>query len=184
MATALFIVAVSMWHMTSLDGNVDFGFFAWARVFQMMSLPFLFIPINTVSYDGLPGEKTNQASALINVARNLGGSIGVSLANTLLVQRAQFHQARLAEHIIPSSLNYQTGLQRVINGFIAEGDTPAQAQHHAVGWIGQLIETQSTLMSYIDVFYASALFALCMIPVALLLRPVKRRGGQAPAMGH
>jgi DHA2 family multidrug resistance protein len=184
MAAAMFIVAVAMWHMTSLEADVDFGFFAWARVFQMIALPFLFIPINTVSYDGLPGEKTNQASALINVARNLGGSIGVSLANTLLAQRAQFHQVRLSEHIIPSSPSYQNTLHQVINGFIAEGSSPLAAQQHAIGFIGQLVQTQATLMSYIDVFYASALFALCMIPVALLLRPVKRQAGAAPAMGH
>jgi MFS family permease len=59
---------------------------AWVRLYQTVGLPFLFIPINTVAYDGLPPAKTNQASALMNVARNLGGSIGISLANVALVR--------------------------------------------------------------------------------------------------
>lgn len=46
----------------------------WLRVFQMIGLPFLFLPITTASYAGLPPDKTGQAAALINVARNIGGS--------------------------------------------------------------------------------------------------------------
>ena len=56
----------------------------------------------TASYEGFPPEKTNQASALVNVARSLGGSMGVALAQTILAQRQQFHQSRLIEHIAPS----------------------------------------------------------------------------------
>jgi DHA2 family multidrug resistance protein len=68
---------------------------------------FLFVPINTVAYSELRPESTGQASSLINVARNLGGSIGISLANTELMQRAKFHQSRLVETAIPSSSSYQ-----------------------------------------------------------------------------
>ena len=56
-----------MWHMTALAPNADFSFFAWARIYQTIGLPFLFIPISTASYAGLAPEQTNQASALINV---------------------------------------------------------------------------------------------------------------------
>ena len=96
-------IALSMWYSTSLTPDASFDYFAWVRVYQTVGLPFLFIPINTVAYDGLPANKTNQASALMNVARNLGGSIGISLANVVLTQRTQFHQSRLAENTMPSS---------------------------------------------------------------------------------
>ena len=76
-------------------------------------MPFLFIPINTVAYDGLPANKTNQGSALMNVARNLGGSIGISLANVVLTQRSQMHQARLVENTIPSSPVFQSTLNKI-----------------------------------------------------------------------
>src|SRR6516164_3871127 len=90
MTFGLIGIALSMWYSTTLTPNASFDYFAWVRIFQMIGLPFLFIPINTVAYDGLPPDKTNQASALMNVARNLGGSIGISLANVALVQREQF----------------------------------------------------------------------------------------------
>ena len=100
MVLGLLGIALSMWYSTSLTPDASFDYFAWVRVYQTVALPFLFIPINTVAYDGLPPNKTNQASALMNVARNLGGSIGISLANVILTQRTQFHQSRLAENTI------------------------------------------------------------------------------------
>ncbi|HUD88402.1 MAG TPA: DHA2 family efflux MFS transporter permease subunit, partial [Xanthobacteraceae bacterium] len=78
-------IMLSMWYSTSLTPDASFDYFAWIRVYQTIGLPFLFIPINTVAYDGLPANKTNQGSALMNVARNLGGSIGISVANVVLI---------------------------------------------------------------------------------------------------
>ena len=67
-----------MWHLTSLNGDVGFTWFAWARVYISIGLPFIFLSITTACYDGLRPNQTNQASGLINVARNLGGSIFIS----------------------------------------------------------------------------------------------------------
>ncbi|HLY66317.1 MAG TPA: DHA2 family efflux MFS transporter permease subunit, partial [Chloroflexota bacterium] len=78
MAAGMLLLAFSMWHLTSLQPQASFGYFATARIYQMIGIPFLFVPITTLSYADLPPEQTNQASALINVARNLGGSIGIS----------------------------------------------------------------------------------------------------------
>jgi DHA2 family multidrug resistance protein len=172
------VVAVAMWHLTALSPNADFGFFAWARIYQMIGLPFLFIPITTVSYSGLPPDKTSQASALINVARNLGGSIGVSTANTLLLQRAQFHQARLVDHVVPTSPAYRHTLDQVTQYFAGQGTSPAAAQHSAIGWIAQVIGNQSTLLGYIDVFWSFALFAAVTVPIALLLARIDLGRGQ------
>ncbi|WP_343714868.1 DHA2 family efflux MFS transporter permease subunit [Inquilinus sp.] len=173
------VVALAMWHFTSLSPDADFSYFAWSRVFQMVGLPFLFLPITTASYADLPPEKTGQASALINVARNLGGSIGVSLSTTLLARNAQVHQSYLAGHASPSDLGYQQGLDQATAHFLAQGAGQAAAQQQAFGWIGQLVQDQATLLSYIDVFQALAILALLMVPVALLLR----RGRSGAAAG-
>lgn len=172
-AAGTFIIALAMWHMTSLDANATFGFFSWARIYQMVGLPFLFIPINTAAYADLPPQKTNQASALINVARNLGGSFGISLANTELAQRTQFHHARLVEQIFPSSLTYHHAISQVTQYFLSKGVSPATAQQYAFGWIAQTVASQSTLLAYIDVFWIAGVFAIIMVPLILLfLRPV------------
>ncbi|MFC7400240.1 DHA2 family efflux MFS transporter permease subunit [Chelatococcus sp. GCM10030263] len=175
------IVAAAMWHLTSLSPEADFAYFAWARVFQMIGLPFLFIPITTASYAGLPPDKSSEAAALINVARNLGGSIGISMATTVLAQRSQFHQSRLVENVAPSSLNYQQAMQHITGYFTGQGATDAVASQQATGWIGQLVTTQSTLIAYTDVFAGLAIVALCVAPLALILRRVEG-GSASPAV--
>ena len=121
-AFGLTVIALSMWVATSLDGDITFAQAAWARVLTAAGLPFLFIPITTVSYSGLPPGSTNQAAGLINVARNLGGSIGVALTQALEQQREQFHHSRLVEHVIPSDVQYQEALRRVTEYFTAQSD--------------------------------------------------------------
>jgi DHA2 family multidrug resistance protein len=169
-----------MWHLTSLFPDASFSFFAWSRVWQVFALPFLFIPINTVAYSGLPPDKTGEASALINVARNLGGSIGVSLTTTELAQRTQFHQARLVEHAITSDLSFQQEIAQVTQYFVDQGSPLWNAKMQAIAWLGQVVAQQSTLLAYMDVFWLSGVFALLMIPIALSLRQVEL--GAQPAV--
>src|SRR5271165_6719111 len=93
------VVAYGMYMLTSLSATSTFDYFALSRMVLGVGLPFIFIPITVASYDGIAAGKTDQASALINLARNFGGSIGVSLSQTVLAQREQFHQSRLGEHV-------------------------------------------------------------------------------------
>jgi len=177
-------VALSMWYSTSLTPDASFDYFGWLRVYQMVGLPFLFIPINAVAYDGLPPDKTNQASALMNIARNLGGSIGISAANVVLTQRTQFHQARLVENTIPSSQAYQSTLSQMSKYFIAHGASASDAAAQAIRTIGQMVRTQATILAYIDVFHVCAIVAALMIPLVLIVvRRVHLHGGHA-AIGH
>ncbi len=142
----------------------------------MIGLPFLFIPINTAAYAGLPPGKTNQASALINVARNLGGSIGISLANTEIAQQSQVHQSYLVGHVTQASIAYHETAQRAVQHFVAHGESALRAQQLATGWIGRVVAQQAALLAYIDVFWSAAAFAAVMVPLALLLlRPVDTR---------
>jgi DHA2 family multidrug resistance protein len=72
----------------------------------------IFVSINTASYHGIPPDKTDQASALINAARNTGGSIGIPLASNVLAHREPFHQSRLVESVIPSVSSIRTRCAR------------------------------------------------------------------------
>ena len=121
------------------------------------------------------------ASALINAARNTGGSIGVSLASNVLARREQFHQSRLAEQVIPSSPPYQHTLQQATQYLLAQGSSLAQAQSQAFAWIGQQLQAQASYLAYADVFWVLTLLALLAVPLALSLRKVKLGGGAAIA---
>jgi DHA2 family multidrug resistance protein len=181
-AIGMAAIALSMWYSTNLVPDASFGYFAIIRIFQVIGLPFLFIPVNTIAYDGLAANKSSEGSALINVARNLGGSVGVSLANTELLQRSQFHQSRLVENTNPASPVFQSTVNHMTQYFTQQGAPPAEAQSLAYGYIGQLISGQASLMAYIDVFHTWAIFAALLVPVVLLLIRRVSGGGRATAM--
>ncbi len=181
-ATGAIIVALSMYILTNVESDLGFWFFAKSRIIIGIGLPLIFIPITAASYDGVPPEKTDQASALLNAARNTGGSIGVSLASNVLAHREQFHQSRLAEHAIPSGIAYQDTLQQVTHYFVSQGSSLVQAQKQAFAWIGQQVQMQASLLAYVDVFWTLMLISLAAVPLALLLRKVKL--GAAAPMGH
>ena len=184
MAGALLWIGLAMWRFTSLAPQADFWWFGWARAIQMAALPFLFLTITSYSYVGLPPGKSGQASALINVARNLGGSIGVSLSQTLLARREQFHQARLVENVSSTSLAYQQTLKAATAYFMQHGYSMADAQRRAIAWIGQTVQGQAALLSYVDIFAALGLFALLLVPAAFLLQRVDLGAPKQAAAGH
>ncbi len=153
-AVALLIESLALFHLSGINTQIDFGHAAWARVFQAAGLPFLFVPITTASYSGIPEGKSGNASALINVMRNLGGSVGISFGVFLLDRRGQFHHSRLAESINPFS-------------------PAAEAwKNLSLPAVNGLVVEQATLWSYIDILRLLAWVALALIPVTLLLRKV------------
>lgn len=91
-ATGFLVLAVSFIHMTNLILEIDFTTLVIWRACQVAGAAFLFVPINTIAYTDMPPDATNQVSALVNLMRNMGGSIGISAATTVLERRQQVHQ--------------------------------------------------------------------------------------------
>jgi DHA2 family multidrug resistance protein len=149
----------SMLAASHLDLSISFWSISTARISQVVWLPFLFIPISAVSYVGLPPTRSNEGSALINLMRNLGGSVGVSFVTTMLEERTQFHHARLAEHIT------------AYNGY--GWKTPLAS-------IDSMVQAQAAVMSYLDIFWLLGLLALVVAPIVLFLPRVSK----GVAMGH
>ena len=176
------IIALSMYEMTNVYGDLGFWYMARSRMLLGVGLPLIFVPIMTASYDGIAQSKTDQASALINAARNTGGSIGVSIVSNVLTHREQFHQSRLVEQVLPSSVQYQDTLHQVTNYFVAQGNSLLQAQQQAIQWIGQQVQAQASFLAYMDAFWVLMLISLAAVPLALTLRKVKLDG--AVHVGH
>jgi MFS transporter, DHA2 family, multidrug resistance protein len=176
------VIALSMYEMTNVYGDLGFWFMAHLRMLYGVGLPMIFVPIMTASFDGIEPSKTDQASAIINAARNTGGSIGVSIVSNVLTHREQFHQNRLVEQVIPSSTTYQNTLQQITTYFTAHGSSLAQAHDQAIQWIGQQVQAQASFLGYMDAFWVLMLISLSAVPLALSLRKVKLGG--SVHMGH
>ena len=174
------IIALSMYNLTSIYGDVGFWYLAHSRMLLGVGLPLIFLSITAASYEGISPDKVDQASALVNVARNIGGSLGIALSSNVLAHRGQFHQSRLVEHAVPSDAAYQETLRQAIDYFASHGSLALQAQKQAIAWIGQQVATQASLLAFIDVFWTLMAISLVAAALALTLRKVTL-GGYAPA---
>ena len=178
-AFGMMIEGLALFYMTHFDTQVNFGTLALARAIQAAGLAFLFVPINVAAYIGLPKGKSNNASALINLARNLGGSFGVSLTNTMLYRRSQFHQSRLLSNETFTNTAYQAALRNITHNLIRQGANPALAARRAVAVLYDSVGRQATMLSYIDVFKALGITAFLMIGLVVFLKRLSRQ-----EMGH
>ena len=174
--TGAIFCALSMYVLTNAYAELGFWFMARSRMLLGVGLPLIFVPIMAASYDGIPPSKTDQASALINAARNIGGSMGVAIVSNVLTRREQFHQSRLVEQVIPSSTQYQHTLQQITGFFAGQGSSLAQAHDQAIEWIGQQVQTQAAFLAYMDAFWVLMLISLSAALLALTLRKIKLGG--------
>jgi DHA2 family multidrug resistance protein len=172
-AFGLVLLATSMFSMAHrFDLDVDFRTMMWARVFQSVSLAFLFIPINTAAYSYLPREKNNVASGLINLFRNIGASVGISFVTTMLARRSQFHQSILAARATDYSSQFHAAIQGARQLYMSAGAVTAQQQSY--GQLYGSILRQATMIAYLDNFWMLGVSALVVIPfVFLMKRPPK-----------
>jgi len=184
MGAALIVEAAALWNMTRFSLDMSFMTAAMARVWQAIGIPFLFVPLTTAAFVGLRPQRTNQASAMLNVGRNLGGTIGISLVQSLLAQRSQIHQSRLVEGLDPLNLNYTDTLRTMTQTLMEQGLSAAEAAEVAVGQIYQMVLQQASMMAFIDCFWALMVFVALVFPTVLLLKrsPVDRSPAPVPAV--
>jgi MFS transporter, DHA2 family, multidrug resistance protein len=151
------------------------------RIFQALSLAFLFVPINTVAYLGVPQNQNNQVSGLLNLARNIGGSVGISFVTTMIVRRAQAHQNYLVDNAYASSPLLKERLDALQSAAGTVGSP--QGLQHAYAELYQTIVQQAQVLSYVDIIRNFAWLTLFLIPIILLVLK-KNRPGQGPLAAH
>ncbi|MFY9905667.1 MAG: DHA2 family efflux MFS transporter permease subunit [Terriglobales bacterium] len=178
MLFGLSMLSFSLFHMTSFDLGVDFRTMTMARVYQALGLAFLFVPINTAAYSGLPRDKNNAASGLMNLARNIGGSVGISFVATGLARRAQVHQGQLVETLNPANPRFQSALRNMTNVFSGSGPGSGgtSAQQHAYAMLQGNVIRQATMLAYIDNFWVLGIVIACLIPCVFLIKKAKAAG--------
>jgi DHA2 family multidrug resistance protein len=117
----------------------------------------------------------------MNVARNLGGTIGISSAQTMLAQRQQVHQAHMVETLSPLNPNYAGGIAQLTHALIAHGQPKIQAGQEAVAMLYRTAGQQAQMLSYIDVFHTLMLVVFGAIPLLLLMQGPNARAKDAVA---
>ena len=176
------VALLAMHQYLSLDAS--FKTIMWLRIFQSISLAFLFIPINTIAYNNIPRSQNNDVSGLSNLARNIGGSVGTSFVATMLSRRAQNHQTALAQHLTAGDNRFQLRIDGLAS-FLQNSAGPGSGNHAdamaaANGNIYNMMHNQAQMLAYLDIIAVLAVFCLAMVPLAWIV-PKPKGGTDAPA---
>jgi DHA2 family multidrug resistance protein len=170
-------LALSLFHMATFNLQVDFRTAVVARVYQSAGMAFLFVPINVMAFYFVPKEKINNATGIINLARNIGGSVGIAGVVTMLARRAQFHQAVLVSHMTPLDSAYQAMLSGAKQMLVGQGSDPVQAAHQAQGLAYGLLMRHAAMLAFLDDFWLMAVATLGVVPFMFLMKKVRPHRG-------
>ena len=174
------VSAIALFVMAGWDLNIDYGHAVRARMLQSFGLAFLFIPINVAAFAYVPKEKTNMGTGIINLARNIGASVGIATVTTMLQRRGQAHQARLVDHVN----TWNPALTQITNGntarLISYGSSASHASLQAKGIVYNLVQGQSAMLAFVDNFKMLGLVFFAVIPILLLMRKPRVPAGGVP----
>ena len=173
----LLITAAALWNLTGMNLQVAYRDLAWARVYQAMGLAFLFVPVNTAAYTGIPPGKTNNVSALMNLGRNLGGSFGIAILSTILARRAQFHTNTLGYYTTDYNPNFNEYLSRTTQYLQQQGSSAIEAAEQAKALAFATVQKQATMLAFLDAYYFLMILVICTIPLIFLLKKNNPGGG-------
>ena len=176
------LLTFGIWRIGNLNLNISFWDATSWRVVMVLGIPFLFVPITVMSYVGVPQEKNNEVSGLTALARNIGGSLGISFISTMLVRRAQVHQQFLAAHIYPASPRYHM-FQNALSGMMqTRGYSPSGAAAASAARIYNMMVQQARTLAYVDTVHSLVILTACLIPIGYLMKKPRFRPRQAQPM--
>ncbi len=172
--------AYMLHRLTIIYLQVDFHTVMYLRMAQVVFMPFIFIPISTLNYVGVPREKNNQVSGLSNFARNLGGSIGTSLLSTFLARQNQIHQSNLTAHTSQGDTNFAQWMNGMKAVFRAQGFDAKTASDKAMALGYRTVQAQANALSFESAFWIMSLVVACLAPLPFIMRRPKQ-GERQPA---
>jgi MFS transporter, DHA2 family, multidrug resistance protein len=174
--------SLGLYHMaTHLSLTMDFGTAAMLRTYQVAGLAFIFIPSNVLCYAGIPREKNNQVSSMMNFVRNIGGSIGIAVVSTMVTRTTQTRQVYLSANMQNGNPRFRAMVEGMSATLRSEGVSAVQASHQAYIRIAMMMEQQASALAFRDVVSILAIVVICLVPVAFIMkRPPKATLGEAP----
>jgi MFS transporter, DHA2 family, multidrug resistance protein len=183
MSFGFLATSLGLYHMaTHLSLGMDFRTASLLRVYQVAGLAFIFIPSNVLCYQGIPREKNNQVSSMMNFVRNIGGSIGIALVSTMLTRSTQRRQNYLAANLQNGNPVFRQRLEGITSALHNQGLSVAQAAHAAYARIGLMLDQQASAIAFKDVVATLAIVVTLLIPLPFLMEKDKR--GNAPPPVH
>ncbi|HEY4743169.1 MAG TPA: DHA2 family efflux MFS transporter permease subunit, partial [Desulfuromonadaceae bacterium] len=178
----LLIGAASMFIMQGLNLEGAFWNYTWPRIVLGFGLAMIFVPLTTVTLATIPRPEMGNATGMFNLLRNIGGSVGIAMASTLLARLEQFYQNTLAAHITPYSSTWQMRFAELKQALIAKGIAAPQADQTALGMVYAMVRRQAGSLAFNRIFFIIGLAFIAILPLLLLLKRTTHQ--EEGGMGH
>jgi DHA2 family multidrug resistance protein len=172
------LAAFGMTLLAHLNLNVSEGTPIIDWIVSRAGMAFLWVPMNVIAFYYVPRDKTNNATGLINLSRNMGGSIGISFVTTMLDRRAQFHMARFVDHLQAGSLAYRAAIHRMAMRLSMHGFDALQSTTQARRMIYEGAQRQAMMVSFVDNFRVMSVLCVAMIPLMFVMKKARARKGE------
>jgi len=172
-----------MFQLAYINLTTDFWTYVYLWMISRGGLAFLFVPINVTAFSYISKERMNSATGLINLARNIGGSVGISMVTTVQARLTQKHQSDLVAHMTPLNPRYLAALHGLAAGLQTKGSNAACAARQASAILYGELQRQAAMLAFIDVFWLLGVVCLAMIPLMFLIKkaPPHHEGDKLPA---
>jgi MFS transporter, DHA2 family, multidrug resistance protein len=177
------IFIFAMYTLSGMSPQSGQGDTSTALMIRGFGMGMLFTPINQVAYASLKPQEAQQASGLINLARQLGGSFGIAILGVYVTNHTNFHRADLVSNLYPSNpaLIQRTGM--LVHALVARGLPPSLAPKAAYAILNGTVNAQAMTISYDDAFKLILVSFFVVMPAILILKKPKGPAGM-PAEAH
>ena len=144
----------------------------------------MFMPLSLAALGPLPKNEIAAGAGIYSLTRQMGSSIGIALITTMVSRRMAAHRSVLVSHITSYRQPVIDRLHMLVAGFGGNGD-PAAAQHRALGVIDRIVNGQSALIAYSDIFFYVATAFVVSLPLLFLLGgAASKAANEAAAAAH
>ena len=174
--------ALTLYWLAGLNLSAGYWDIFWPQLVQGAALALLFVPLTTITMDRIPREAMGNATSIFNLMRNIGGSLGIATATTLLARRQQQHTTALVSHVDVYNPQVRALLRQLGAAFQARGADAVSAAHQAEAALSGMVQRQAAMLSFTDVFRLLAFLFVALLPLVFLMR--SPRAGRGPAAVH
>ncbi|HIJ89126.1 MAG TPA: DHA2 family efflux MFS transporter permease subunit [Desulfuromonadales bacterium] len=174
----LLLGASSMFIMQGLNLQGAFWNYTWPRIVLGFGLAMIFVPLTTVTLASISREEMGNATGMFSLLRNIGGSVGIAIAATLLTRYQQFYQTSLVANVNPYNPIWQMRFESLKQALVSKGIVASQADSKALGMMYGAVRQQAGALAFNRIFFIIGLAFLLVIPLLFLLkRPSHTEGG-------
>ena len=162
------LCAITMFWFGFLNINLGYWDLFWPQIFQGISFSLLMIPLTTLAMRYISKEEMGNATSIFNLMRNIGGSVGIATATTMMERNRQMYINILGANVTPYDHTSQQTLSGLQSMLTAAGADPVTAGERAHAMLFGVVQRHATMLSFIDLMRLFGILFIILLPLLWL----------------